>query len=253
MSKFSFGRSAIWYRGHSRADYRLVPSLFRDIDMKAPNAVQVVSQLERNLYYEFKSRGFQHIGHASGLELLAIMQHHQVPTRLLDWTRSFAVALYFATSSRPLTEGPHIWALDPQELNFRAIGRRIIAHVDPAQYENAMKTEGAVPSLPTVAIQPPLNSERIIAQQGVFTLHASHGIPLDEEEFGGEPLPDTVLRKFEVPNCPTDIVMFLALNGLRAKFILFRDLDSLADDLRRYRQSYLKKQLIEAESHLSDS
>jgi hypothetical protein len=48
------------------------------------------------------------------LEWLAIMRHHGAPTRLLDWTYSFYVALYFALNQN---EQGVVWALNFWPIN----------------------------------------------------------------------------------------------------------------------------------------
>lgn len=52
---------------------------------------------------------------------LAIMQHHGAPTRLLDWTYSFWVAVHFATARRKPSESARVWAVNTREILAKQI------------------------------------------------------------------------------------------------------------------------------------
>lgn len=89
------------FRGHADANWRLESSLERTLTAKW--SVENARKFENYSISEFKSKFHLYdqtnIEPGSTLAWLSLMQHYGVPTRLLDFTESPYVALYFALES----------------------------------------------------------------------------------------------------------------------------------------------------------
>ncbi|MCP4711244.1 MAG: FRG domain-containing protein [Planctomycetes bacterium] len=125
----------------------------------------------------------------NNLKWLFLMQHHGMPTRLLDWTENILVALFIAVSGKD-DKDSQIWTIQPKKLNKLS---QIDGHPLPDKtgiteymaremfYSEAVKKEEkdellekfkiqTFPNQP-IAILPPLAWPRMIAQHSTFTLH----------------------------------------------------------------------------------
>ena len=95
------------FRGQSSVDYELMPALGRNQRHFEENGLQRgIFDEERNLI-EMAKYKLPDIfrNDMQPLELLALLQHYGIPTRLLDITENALVALYFACCSEPNKDG----------------------------------------------------------------------------------------------------------------------------------------------------
>ena len=112
------GHGPLWFRGCTDKAYDLTPSIARHgIDIKS----------ETPLINLFKQNAVQFVRDRpqSEWEWLFLARHHSVPTRLLDWTESPLVGLYFATKSQEIDSSNaerdgSLWVLIPTRLNKEA-------------------------------------------------------------------------------------------------------------------------------------
>jgi len=150
-----------WFRGLPQASFTLEPSLlrYRSRDLTAT---------EQNLRGQFHAHGVRllDLRPKGDLELFTIMQHHGVPTRLLDWTENALAGLYFSVRDPEYLDSKEdavVWVFDPLRLAEIQTRKRWIP------YSDDRLLAGGLP-LP-LPLYPLHNSHRVTAQRGTFTVH----------------------------------------------------------------------------------
>ncbi len=116
--------SNIWFRGENQVyiETPLMPKLYRIFnDPETNKAYEYAKSLENDIKSEFNIRSVPYLQkmniQQSEWNRYFLMQHYGLETRLLDWTESALVALFF--SIQDLSENDsRVWLLNPHRLNL---------------------------------------------------------------------------------------------------------------------------------------
>lgn len=108
------------FRGHAQADWQLQSTLERALE-SVGWVPELAESCEIFSLHKFSSKAHHYIDRNvlpdTKLGWLSLMQHHGIPTRLLDFTESPFIALSFAIGQLDETDGQcAIWALNYRKL-----------------------------------------------------------------------------------------------------------------------------------------
>jgi hypothetical protein len=205
---------------------------------------KLVPSAERALLTAFKRRAHHYLADLpdanDNLEWLALMQHHGAPTRLLDWTRSPYVGLFFAFESEYESDAAcALWAIDLNWCRWRA--RTVIEHsiggnLNPMESLGSPVIFNQVFLEATVGLVAPLQpfrmNERLTIQQGVFLCPGDVNKPVMDNLAA---LDDGTLRdhlhKITVPRALRIEVLKELKNMNLGRATLFPGLDGFARSL----------------------
>ncbi|MFH7326442.1 FRG domain-containing protein [Desulfurivibrio sp. C05AmB] len=177
-----------WYiRGQSNESWTLQPSLLRQL---GEVTVERALGIEFGATRRFTSQYHLHLP-ADGVDKSQwgsigwwmVMQHYSCPTRLLDWTLSPYVALYFAVEQSPESDGA-VWFFPSSALETVTVNRYGKLRLGS---EEQFESHVVAAVYPIEATQ---HSRRSASQQAVFTicthLLADHGDVISEAFAGQE-------------------------------------------------------------------
>jgi hypothetical protein len=140
------------------------------------------------------------------LSILALAQHHGLPTRLLDWTWDWRVAAFFAASNNLRTKRDErlaVWSLDVEQLRYQNVpGLRA-----PAKGPRGFRVH--------LVTAPTATNSNLRAQKGLFTVldvldrvAVEPWTPLDDlandDELGGQALE---LVKYTLPSSEAPMLL----------------------------------------------
>ncbi|WP_168770748.1 FRG domain-containing protein [Sphingomonas olei] len=242
VEEFQNGREQSWYRGTGNSNYSLVPSIGR----RQPAMSEVeLSRVEREIANTFAQRAppFVEATFTSEWKTLFFMQHYGIPTRLLDWSESPFVALYFAlTSVKRDVRGKAandvaVWSCDPVLWNRTALAHITFKGGILDEYCEEIKAYSPTSDLDQRATIPLMiygthNSPRIVAQRGVFALFGKGSDGMEVVYKAGS-FPHGSIEKLIIAKDKVDEMLSSLFRKGFAESTIYPDLSGLSLEIKR--------------------
>ena len=210
------------FRGHKKETYDLTPSIERAYPYSD------WAETEYKALQEFKSKARMHMDPTQipqaddRLGWLAVMQHYGAPTRLLDFTYSPYVALYFALRDRDPNESEYVevWAIDEAILREQSDKMSVEADRETREPEREpRKSQGSFLLNPDLA-SPLQRAQREERYQDQVIRNALNPCVKRRQYFNGAGFVAVALPPFHNPRLSSQQGLFL-LNG--AEYLPFAE------------------------------
>jgi hypothetical protein len=216
---------SVWYRGQTKESYTLLPSYLRNSNAPETTLLSAFKQNASMLTSTQPNNKF---------DWMFLMQHYGIPTRLLDWSESPLIALFFALRKIEDNSDAVVWALKPTELNKNAkIKSKEEEFYIPSfeddeiigySIESLISTKVELSPAAVIATR---NNPRIQAQMGVFTIH--HHEKISIEDIGEQ----THMVKYIIKkDSKKNILKQIEILGI-TEFQLFPELASIKSILKK--------------------
>jgi hypothetical protein len=229
---FESSTGPTWFRGVSNCEHKLIPNIYRNFNSN--------DYSERELTRDFKLLSRQFIKNdmpQSDIEWMFLMQHYGLSTRLLDWSESSLIALFFAVKYYEINCDAAVWIFDPFEFNV-SINKMdtVPASTNRIFLKNYLldtdgpKRIGFCKAEKPMAIRAVKNSTRILAQKGTFTIHGKEILAIE----------DYVTNFNESGNKKFSLMKELYYSGI-SHSVIFPEIDMVSEELKfRYSRRFLE-------------
>lgn len=234
-----WGGVELLWRGHANSDWLLKAEVFRSM----PNQTLYDETSLLGYFTAYARTRHQHCPEKDDLfAWLLLARHYGLPTRMMDWSTSPLVALYFAINDETVLSGDGcLWALHAGLLNKHMLGGgsprlmppdgpEITTLISAATVaDRTMKKELANRHGGQVLACGPYETDaRMLVQQGAFTVHSDATDLATIAMAPSEPW----RRAFIIPaDAKAELRNLLGALGIRSKN-LFPDLHTLARELK---------------------
>lgn len=217
-----------WYRGHRDVTWKLEAAVLRDEKHRKSEQAMLARFRQQaataGLGHSFDEWGW-----------ITFAQHHTLPTRLLDWSESPLIGLFFACQEGPggpVEEDGEFFTLDPCDLNIEAgdadVGNPYLLRDSTVGLDDYRPGKDAQHSRRPRSVIAPMVFDRIRFQSGCFTVEQTR-----DSKAGTEPLRQAKsLQSFHIPgDAKADLRRQLDVLGFN-EVTVYRDLDRIATRIK---------------------